>query len=96
MRAMFNRDVATGFYPVSDDYSSGGPEDTWFVKNFPPKMPKAKCYILYPESCTASQYELVKNGSGVVKDYFLQESEENQLLDVSSMSSKQKTLNEEL
>ena len=98
MRAMFNMDVATGMHPVTDEYSSEGPEDTWLFKNVPPKIPEPSCYILYPSSCTEEQYELVMNGSGIIRDYVLVQGEEKHPSEslMGWTQREQKTLNEEL
>ena len=98
MRAMFNFDIATGFHPVTDDYSSQGPEDTWFIKNYPPERPEPVCYILSTETCTEEQYEMVKNGSGIVRDYILLEDEDDGVSRnfVDEVQHWQKVLNEEL
>lgn len=98
MRAMFNMDVATGFHPVWDNYSSEGPEDTWFVKNYPPERPEPVCYILSPQTCTEEQYEMVKNGSGIIRDYILlrDEDEEASGSFMDEFQHEQKVLNEEL
>ena len=52
MRAMFNKDVATGAKDISDDYSTEGPASTWHIKNEVMPAPEPECYILYPDTCT--------------------------------------------
>lgn len=71
MRATFNRDIATGLLPTTDDYSTIGPKDTWHIKNTPPKKPEPKCYILKPATCVPDVWEKVKAGAVVVKDFFV-------------------------
>lgn len=68
---MFNKDVATGMIPVTDDYSTEGPSSTWHIKNEIPSFPQPTCYILSPETCTEEQYAAVKNGSAVIKDFMM-------------------------
>lgn len=72
MRTTFNRDVATGLLSVTDDYSTIGPQDTCHIKNIPPSpKPLPKCYIPKPETCVPEIWEKVKNGTAVVKDWFV-------------------------
>lgn len=71
MRAMFNKDIATGKVDVHDEYATEGPDNTWHVKQEPPVAPKPKCYILSPETCTKDAWEKVKAGKAIVKDYFV-------------------------
>jgi len=71
MRAMFNRDIATGLLPVSDDLTTIGPSSTFHIKNAVPTAPEPKCYILNPETCTPEQYAGVKDGSAIVRDFFV-------------------------
>lgn len=71
MRAMFNRDIATGLLPVSDDLATTGPSSTFHVKNEIPKRPEPKCYILQPGTCTPEQYASVIDGTAIIKDYFV-------------------------
>ncbi|KAH8888454.1 serine carboxypeptidase [Thozetella sp. PMI_491] len=71
MRATFNRDIATGLIPVTDQLETIGPKDTWHIKNTPPEMPEPKCYVLKPESCTKDIWEKVVAGKVVTKDWFV-------------------------
>lgn len=68
-----NRDVATGFVPVTDNYTTFGPSSTWHIKNRIPPSPQPTCYILNTDTCTEEVYETVKNGTAVVKDYIVME-----------------------
>ena len=77
MRATFNRDVATGLIPVTDELATLGPHDTWFIKNVPPEMPKPVCYILKPDSCLPEVWKTVENGTATVKDWFVVEKKED-------------------
>jgi len=71
MRALFNKDIATGLLPVFDDLTSVGPSSTFHVKNAVPERPEPRCYILMPGTCTAEQYATVVNETAIVKDYFV-------------------------
>jgi hypothetical protein len=71
MRALFNKDIATGLLAVSDDLTTVGPSSTFDVKNAVPERPEPRCYILMPGTCTPEQYATVLNGTAVVKDYFV-------------------------
>lgn len=71
MRAMFNKDIATGKIDVHDEYATEGPDNTWHIKQAPPEFPKPKCYVLAPESCTEDIWEKVKAGKAIIKDYFV-------------------------
>ncbi|KAI1338149.1 carboxypeptidase C [Xylariaceae sp. FL0016] len=70
-RATFNRDIATGSMPLTDDYATMGPRDTWEVKNKVPVSPRPRCYVLKPETCTPDAWESVLNGTAVVRDWFV-------------------------
>jgi hypothetical protein len=71
MRAMFNRDIATGLLPVSDDLSTVGLSSTFHVKNEVPEYPEPKCYVRAPGTCTPEQYASVIDGTAIVKDFFV-------------------------
>lgn len=71
MRAMFNRDIATGLLPVSDDLTTEGPSSTFHIKNEVPESPEPKCYVLVPNTCTPEQYASVVDGTAIVKDFFV-------------------------
>ena len=71
MRATFNRDIATGMIPVTDELATTGPKDTWQFKNEPPKSPKPKCYVLNPGTCDSQTWRMVVAGNVTVKDYFV-------------------------
>jgi hypothetical protein len=76
MRALMNKDVATGFIPVTDNCSTFGPSSTWHIKNRIPSQPQPTCYILSVDTCTEEVYATVKNGTAVVKDYIVVGKEE--------------------
>ena len=69
MRALFNKDIASGTVQVLDDYASPGPSGTWHIKNEVFPAPPPICYILDPGSCPPEQYELVKNNTAIIKDF---------------------------
>ena len=72
MRAMFNRDIATGLLPLSDNLGTIGPSDIWHIKNKVLEAPKPVCYILNPgDTCEKDTFEMVKNGTAIVKDYIV-------------------------
>ena len=71
MRAMFNKDIATGFIPVFDHLTTIGPSSTFHVKNKIPERPVPKCYVLDTRTCTPEQYATVLNGTAVVKDFMV-------------------------
>jgi hypothetical protein len=71
MRAMFNKDIATGLLPVFDKLSTIGPSTTFHVKNKIPERPAPKCYILTPKTCTPEQYNTVLNETAIVKDFMV-------------------------
>ncbi|RWA04436.1 hypothetical protein EKO27_g10668, partial [Xylaria grammica] len=70
-RATFNRDIATGLVPVSDEFATVGASDTWSVRHAPPERPEPRCYILKPETCLPEVWEKVQEGAVVVRDWFV-------------------------
>ncbi|KAK7424644.1 hypothetical protein QQZ08_008527 [Neonectria magnoliae] len=75
MRALFNRDIATGILPVTDELSTVGLKDTWHIKNTPPELPKPRCYILKPDTCLPEVWAKVESGEAHIKDYFVVDDE---------------------
>ena len=71
MRALLNKDIASGSVQVLDDYATAGPSSTWHIKNEVLPAPPPLCYILDPGSCPDEQYELVKNNTAIVKDFIV-------------------------
>jgi len=71
MRALFNKDVATGSLDVYDDFSSIGLDSTWEVKNEVPEKVEERCYVRKPETCKASVWKRVVKGEAIVKDWFV-------------------------
>ncbi|KAF6829341.1 carboxypeptidase s1 [Colletotrichum plurivorum] len=71
MRATFNRDVATGLIPVTDELATEGPRDIWHIKNKPPAQPDEICYVLKPETCRPEVWQKVVDGTAMVRDYYV-------------------------
>ncbi|KAK8107050.1 Carboxypeptidase S1-like protein A [Apiospora kogelbergensis] len=71
MRALFDRDIATGLRRVTGDLATVGPADTWHIKNVPPAWPEPRCYILKPATCTSEVWEKVEAGKVVVEDFYV-------------------------
>lgn len=90
MRATFNRDIATGLLPISDELTTSGPKDTWHIKNIPPERPEPRCYILKPETCPPNVWAEVEAGLALVKDWFVIEGESE------GSAGESEALNEEL
>lgn len=79
MRALFNKDIATGKKTVHDGLSTKGPSSVFHIKTEVQKAPKPKCYILAPESCEKEEWKKVTSGDATIKDYFLvNDSEESE------------------
>lgn len=68
---MFNKDIATGLLPVFDELSTIGPSSSFHVKNAVPEAPEPKCYILSPGTCTFEQYAGLKDGTAIVREFFV-------------------------
>jgi hypothetical protein len=72
MRALTNKDIATGRVSTTDnkDYSTTGPSSTWQIKNEVPDSPVPTCYVrAFASSCTPEQQKAVLNGTALVKDW---------------------------
>ncbi|KAI5919445.1 carboxypeptidase C [Camillea tinctor] len=79
VRATFGLDVATGKIKIAEQqegYATSGPPDAWGVRHAPPEMPKPRCYVLKPESCTDEIWETVVSGEAVVRDWYVVEDDE--------------------
>jgi hypothetical protein len=70
-RAMFNRDVATGLLPATDDLVTEGPKSSWHIKNDPPEVPEPRCNVLKPEGCPYSILQKIKANKVIVEDWFV-------------------------
>lgn len=72
MRAIFNKDIATGKVAVTDELASKGPQSVWDVKGKAPELPKPKCYVLsHGLTCTDEDWAKVVSGKAVIKDYYV-------------------------
>lgn len=73
MRAMFNKDIATGEVDTAGNngYSTEGPASTFQIKSTPPADAKKECYVWQLSTCTNVQYNALMNGTAIVRDYFL-------------------------
>lgn len=80
-RALFNRDIATGAVDLTatggwrgDDvevFRTEGPGDTWWKRSEVMPVPEGRCYSLMPSTCSREQVEALRNGTAVVKDYYV-------------------------
>ncbi|KAK2016853.1 serine carboxypeptidase [Colletotrichum eremochloae] len=73
MRATFNRDIATGLIPVTDELSTVGVKDTWHIKNVPPPQPDPICYVLKPATCRPEVWDRAANGTALVRNWYVVE-----------------------
>ena len=73
MRAMFNKDIATGTVDLGDDLATEGPASTWHRLNDPLPPPEDRCYIreLGLPTCTDEEKEWLRDGSAIIKDWIL-------------------------
>ncbi|KAI7089367.1 Carboxypeptidase S1 [Hortaea werneckii] len=89
MRALFNRDIATGEESTAsggdgggegETYSSTGPSDTLSITNEPPAQPVQFCYTLDAGStCTEEELERLSEGSAIVDHFILVDCNSTQL-----------------
>lgn len=77
-RSLRSQDIATGSVDLRSIDQSGkgiykteGPSDTWWMKNEVFPVPPGLCYVLSPDSCTDVEWEMVINGTGIVKNWIL-------------------------
>lgn len=76
MRALFNKDIATGLLPTGEgsNYSSEGPSDTLAERSEQFEQPLQFCYTLDPGStCTEEQIAQVLNGSVTICRYIVKD-----------------------
>lgn len=74
MRAMTNRDIATGTVSTTDNqtYSSKGTPSTWQYKNEVPDSPAPTCYVrALLATCTEDQVGAVLNGTALVHNWIV-------------------------
>jgi Serine carboxypeptidase len=84
MRAMTNRDIATGNVSTTDDpnYSTTGTSSTWQIKNEVPDSPAPTCYVrALRASCTDDQIESVLNGTALIQDWIVVDNNTSTLAD---------------
>ncbi|RMZ35647.1 hypothetical protein D0859_00182 [Hortaea werneckii] len=89
MRALFNRDIATGEESTAsggegggegETYSTTGPSDTLAITNEPPAQPVQFCYTLDAGStCTEEELERLSEGSAIVDHFILVDCNSTQL-----------------
>jgi hypothetical protein len=70
-RAMYGYDISSGTIPIDDGFRVGFGEVNKDVPSTPPPLPKPRCYVLYPTSCSEEQWEKVKDGTAKVVDYWV-------------------------
>ena len=95
MRAMFNKDIATGIIPVFDQLMTIGPSSTFHVKNKIPERPEPRCYVLDTKTCTTEQYATVLNGTAIVKNFMVVGREEDKVTENVNREGKQQVLSME-
>jgi len=71
MRALSNKDIATGKVDLTDDYATKGPSSTTHIMNDVISPPEPECYIWEPGTCTKEQWETVANGTAIVRDWIV-------------------------
>jgi hypothetical protein len=72
MRAMTNRDIATGNISTAEDdgYSTTGTSSVFQIKNEAPEPPAPTCYVrAFRSSCTEEQQVAVLNGTALVRNW---------------------------
>ncbi|KAI6845222.1 Carboxypeptidase S1 [Hortaea werneckii] len=89
MRALFNRDIATGEESTAsggegggegETYSTTGPSDTLAITNEPPAQPVQFCYTLDAGlTCTEEELERLSEGSAIVDHFILVDCNSTQL-----------------
>lgn len=81
MRSLLGKDIATGKIKVTDDYTTEGPPDTWWMKSEVLPAPEGECYTLNPETCTEEQQKWLCDGTAIVKNWILVGREESSIHD---------------
>jgi hypothetical protein len=74
MRAMTNRDIATGNQSTTENhtYSTTGPSSTWQIKNEVPDPPAPTCYVrALLATCTDDQIAAVLEETALVHDWIV-------------------------
>lgn len=79
-RALFNRDIATGEVDLTatggwkegkEVFATEGPGDTWWRRNEVMPGPEHVCYLWSLGQCNREEIWALRNGTAVVKDYFV-------------------------
>lgn len=72
-RALFNFDIATGNVSTIEnpDYATTGPDNTFNITNEPIVDPGSQCYVLDRDQCTEEQWETVQNGTALVRNWIV-------------------------
>lgn len=76
-RALLGRDIATGAVDLrgtgggGEVYRTEGPGDTWWRRNEVMPVPEPRCYSLMTSTCSREELEALRNGTAVLKDYFV-------------------------
>nr|AJD23205.1 serine carboxypeptidase [Onygena corvina] len=83
-RALFNKDIATGTIDTSTApggklHSSTGPESSFGFKNKPPTQHVHFCFVLDTSTCTQEQLRSVENGTAIVRDWIVVDSNSTSL-----------------
>ncbi|KAH5627850.1 hypothetical protein HBI51_215550 [Parastagonospora nodorum] len=80
-RALFNYDIATGNVSTASNptYGTKGPSDVSGIKNEPVMDPGSQCYVLDQGQCTAAQWETVMNGTALIKNWIVVDSNSSYL-----------------
>jgi len=71
---MFDKDVATGDTSTGygEPYSTAGPDNVFDIQNAFPVQPEPQCYFWdMLETCTPSQEQMMRNGTGIMKDFIM-------------------------
>ncbi|OTB09998.1 hypothetical protein K445DRAFT_310263 [Daldinia sp. EC12] len=67
-RTMQHRDVATGYFTITEDYSTNGPPNSTTTLRAPP-VPSGTCYLRgMASTCAENQIEAIKDGSASISN----------------------------
>ncbi|KUI71605.1 hypothetical protein VM1G_06988 [Cytospora mali] len=79
-RSLFNKDIATGTVDLTatggwredvDVFKTEGTSDAWWRRSEVLPAPERRCYILMLSTCSEEEHQALKNGTAIVKDYFV-------------------------
>lgn len=73
MRALFNKDIATGEIDTATDpeHATEGPHDITDVLNEDPGPYERFCYVLDPGTCNDAQIEALRAGNATIENYIV-------------------------